>query len=232
MNNYLIQHIKHVIITVLIVASGLYGLISYEKYKERLADKTQVLTDQILKNKNEEQGKNDKQFSDFKTDMLRQMDGIKTAKQGTTVLQPIMMGATPQGLTKADLPPVLQSQLPADTKSDTHYNLFTDDQVIGLAKSAETCKITERGLTTCETNKLLMQSQMDALTKANNQWKEAGTVPRWTFTLGATKSQTSQYKPAAFLDYRIQHNWGLTAGSANNAIFGGVSIHFGNNPKE
>jgi hypothetical protein len=41
-------HIKHIVITVLVIVAALVGLISYEKYRLTLADKTQTATDKLL----------------------------------------------------------------------------------------------------------------------------------------------------------------------------------------
>jgi hypothetical protein len=56
-------------------------------------------------------------------------------------------------------------------------------------------------------------------------------IPHWTATLGVSKAQVGGYKPDAFLDYRVQKSWGVTVGASNNALFAGVSIHFGGGVK-
>lgn len=225
-----LTHIKHVVITVLILAIGLIGLISYENHKERMADKSQVSTDQLLKVNTDKEKQRDKAFDDFKTSMLQEISGIKTSKQGVTVLQPIMQGTAPQSVTKSDLPQSLQNQLP-NVPSGTKFNLFTDDQVVNLAKASEQCRIDKTGLTVCEENKESMQEQIDSLTRTNRKWEEAGTVPRWNAIIGVSKSRDGSYKPAGVISYRIQHHWGLSVGAANNALIGGININFGGNPK-
>jgi hypothetical protein len=223
-------HIKHLIITVLVIVASLVGLVSYEKYRLTLADKTQTATDKLLKENTDKENQRDKDFNDFKIQALQAIAEIKTAKQGVTVLQPIMQGAAPQSVAKSDLPPDVQKQLP-NTAPDARFNLLTDDQVVNLAKSSKQCDIDKAGLTTCEENKQSMQEKIDSLTRSNKKWEEAGTVPRWNAMIGISKTREGSYKPAGILSYRVQHNWGLSIGAVNNAVVGGLNINVGGNPK-
>lgn len=222
---------KHLTMLIICVIGLAFIANQVEKHRERLADKEQSGLKVKLASQDEEISKRDKEFSDFKTDTLKALSQITTAKQGVTVLQPIMQGAAPQGVTAAQLPPQVQSQLPAGTKPDTHYNLFTDDQTIALAKSAGTCKITEEGLSTCAADKLTLQGQITELKKQNKKLVDAGTVPRWTAMLGVSKTRDGGYKPAAILSYRVTHHTGIAFGAVNNSLVGGVNINFGGPPK-
>jgi hypothetical protein len=222
---------KHLAITIACILGLAFILHQWENHKERIADKGQSSLQIQLAAKDAEMDKRDKTFADFKTDMLAKIAGITTAKQGVTVLQPIMQGAAPQGVTKSELPPSVQSQLPADAKPDTHYNLVSDDQIVLLAKKAKACEITEAGLSTCAADKLTLQSEIDKLTKQNKEWADAGTVPHWTFMAGVSKTPTGGYKPAAILSYRVTHHTGIAFGAVNNAAVAGININFGGSPK-
>jgi hypothetical protein len=222
---------KHLAIVIVCIVGLAFIANQVEKHRERMADKDQSGLQIKLNAADAQISKNDKAFSDFKTEMLEKINGITTAKQGVTVLQPIIQGSAPQGVTAGQLPAGVQSQLPAGTKPDTHYNLFTDDQTIALAKNAETCKITEVGLSTCAENKLTMQGKIDALTTQNKKWEDAGTVPHWTAMLGVSKTREGGYKPAAMLSYRVTHHTGIAFGAVNNSLVGGININFGGNPK-
>lgn len=222
---------KHLAITIVCIVGAAFISHQVENHRERMADKGQSGLQIKLNAQDAAMAKSDKAFSDFKTDMLAKIAGITTAKQGVTVLQPIMQGAAPQGVTAGQLPPQVQSELPAGTKLDTHYNLFSDDQVIALARSADNCKITEAGLSTCAANKLTLETQVAELTKQNKKWEDAGTVPHWTAMLGVSKTRDGGYKPAAMLSYRVTHHTGISFGAVNNALVGGININFGGNPK-
>jgi hypothetical protein len=173
---------KHLAIVLVCIVGLAFIVHQFENHRERMADKDQSGLQSKLNIADTQIAKNDKAFSDFKTEMLEKINGITTAKQGVTVLQPIMQGSAPQGVTAGQLPPAVQSELPAGTKPETHYNLFTDDQTIALAKNAETCKITEEGLSTCAANKLTMQGKIDALTKQNKEWEVSIHAPTWGAT--------------------------------------------------
>jgi hypothetical protein len=232
---------KHLAIVIVCIAGLAFIANQVEKHRERMADKEQAGLEIKLNAADAQMTKNDKAFSDFKTEMLQQIGDIKTAKQGVTVLQPIMQGAAPQGVTAGQLSAEAQSQLPAGTRPDTHYNLFTDDQVIGLARNADQCKIDEKGLSTCAADKLTMQGKIDDLIKQNKKWEDAGTVPRWTAMLGVSKTRAGAtapgvislggYKPALMLSYRVTHHTGLAVGVVNDALVGGININFGGQPK-
>lgn len=223
-------HVKHIIITVLVAVTFLVGLVSYEKHKEKLADKTQSSTDQIIKVNTANELKRDKDFNDFKTQMLQVISDIKTAKQGVTVLQPIMQGTSPQSVAKSELPQTVQNQLP-NVAPETRFNLLTDDQIVNLAKASTQCEIDKAGLATCEENKKSMQEKIDALTKTNRQWEESGTVPRWNAMLLVSKTREGNYKPGGIISYRVQHHIGVSVGAVENAIVGGVNVNFGGSPK-
>jgi hypothetical protein len=222
---------KHLAITICCLLGLWFLAHDIESYRERMADKAESGLKVQLTAKDAEIGKRDKDFSDFKTQMMNEIAGIKTAKQGVTVLQPIMQGAAPQGVTKADLPQSVHKELPPDSKPDTHYSLFSDDQVISLAKNAEACRITEAGLSTCEADKRTMQEKIDDLAKQNKKWEDAGTVPRWTLMAGVSKTRDGGYKPAAMLSYRVTHHTGIAFGAVNNALVGGFNFNFGGTPK-
>jgi hypothetical protein len=227
--NWLQTH-KHLAITVVCIVGLAFIANQVEKHRERMADKSQAGLQTKLAAQDAEMSKRDKDYADLKAETLKAIAGITTAKQGVTVLQPIMQGVAPQGVTAAQLPPSVQNELPAGTKPDTHYNLLSDDQVIGLAKNAETCKLTEAGLSTCAADKLTLQGQIADLQKQNKKWEDAGTVPRWTAMLGVSKSRDGAYKPAAILSYRVTHHTGIAFGAVNNSVVGGLNINFGGKP--
>lgn len=222
---------KHLAIVIVCIVGLAFIVHQFENHRERMADKGQSQLQIKLNAADAQITKNDKAFSDFKAETLQVIAGITTAKQGMTLLQPIMQGAAPQGVTAGQLPPGVQSQLPAGTKPDTHYNLLTDDQTIALAKSAENCKITEAGLSTCAADKLTLQGKIDDLIKQNKKWEDAGTVPHWSAMLGVSKTRDGGYKPAVVFSYRVTHHTGLAVGAVNNSLVGGVNINFGGTPK-
>lgn len=228
MEKYLtfIKHHERILIVLLVIIGGLFGQHLWQSHQERLADKQQIATNAIIRTKDADIANRDKAFNDFKETAEKAIAAISTRPQAVTVLQPTVPGTiAPQGVTKSDLPANLQQQLPG--APDTHYTLFTDAQTIALAKNAERCSITEKGLSTCAADKLDMQAKIDALTKANKNWQSLA-IPRWAATIGVTKQQTGSYKPAAFLEYRFTKRFGGTIGAANNALFGGITVHFGN----
>jgi len=221
---------KHLAIAIVCIVGLAFIANQVEKHRERMADKDQSGLQAKLAAADTEMSQRDKADAAFKAEMLARINAITTAKQGVTVLQPIMQGAAPQGVTKADLPPATQAQLPAGTAPDMHYNLMTDEQIVTLAKNAEACKIAENGLSTCVADKLTLQGKIDKLTSQNKKLEDAGTVPRWTFMAGVSKTRDGGYKPAGILSYRVTHHTGVAFGAVNNALVGGVNINFGSKP--
>lgn len=206
-----------------IIANGI------ERHRERIADKNQDGMKAVLAQKDRDIAARDRDFQSFRDDVLKQIEGIKTARQAVTVLQPIMQGATPAEIKKSDLP--VEAQKNIEGPPDTHLNVLTDEQIKNLAKDEKQCEIDRKGLSTCEENRITMQQKIDALTEQNQRWEDAGTVPRWTAMLGVSKTRDGGYKPAALLSYRITHHTGLAFGSVNNSLVAGINIHFGGKPK-
>lgn len=52
-------------------------------------------------------------------------------------------------------------------------------------------------------------------------------IPRWTISLGLSDSK-NKYSPVGMVDYRFTNRVGLFAGTANDALIGGVSLRIGN----
>ena len=215
-----------------ILILGLLYLSHAYSVKQAATEASQTAMEKSLAAKDKEMTDRDK-ANQAKFDALQQrIDDLRTAKQAVQVIQPVVSPAgqiAPQGVTKAELPPDVQKQLPGTP--DTHYTLMTDAQLVLLGKRELACQQTEGSLSTCEADKKTMQEKIDALTGQNQKWEQLGVVPRWTAGLGVAKSATNGYTPVAFLDYRIQPKWGLFIGAENKAAFAGVSLHFGATPK-
>lgn len=216
-----------------ILILGLLYLAHAYSIRQARAEEQQSATEKIIAAKDQALSDRDKQFADFKTQMLQQIADIKTAKQATQVLTPIIVpqgGMAPATVTKADLPAEVAKTLPGP--SNANFTLLSDDQIVKLGQRELNCQITEAGLTKCDQDKADLQAKIDALKKSNAQWAEAGAVPKWTAGLGIARAGGNQgYTPALFLDYRIQPKWGLFVGGENKAVFAGVSVHFGSTPK-
>lgn len=194
------------------------------------AEEAQKATDKVLAAKDQALLDRDKAFQDLRADLLRQIADIKTAKQAVTVLQPIVQGAgqiAPQQVTKADLPPAVQAQLPGD--AGTHYTLFTDPQMVLLGQREKTCQLTESGLTKCEADKADMQAKIDSLTAANANWQRVGAVGPWMAFAGVTKDAAGKgYSPALLFGRRITNSIGLMAGvQGNGDLTAGITVNFG-----
>lgn len=216
-------------VLVLIVA---YFAISYE-IKTVRAEEQQKASDQVIAVKDQAIKDRDTIFTAWKADKDLEIANLQTAKQATQVLAPIIVpqgGTAPTTVTKGDLPPEVAKTLPG--ASNANFTLLSDNQMVKLGQRELSCQITEGGLKKCDLDKADMQAKIDALTKANRQWQEAGSVPRWTAGLGVARAGgNSGYTPMLFLDYRVQSKWGLFAGAENKAVFAGVSVHFGSSPK-
>jgi hypothetical protein len=219
-----------VIVGALVLIIGFFAI----KYSVSLAraEEQQKATDQVIAAKNQALTDRDKTFEAFK-DQVQQQIATMTAKQAVTVIQPVVSPAgqpSPQQVTKAELPPDVQKALPG--AANTNYTLLSDPQMVLLGQREKSCQLTEAGLTKCDADALDYKAQIASLTKSNNEWKAAGAVPRWTAGLGVARAGGSEgYTPALFIDYRIQSKWGLFMGAENKAVFAGVSVHFGSEPK-
>jgi hypothetical protein len=200
------------IVAVLIVAALIAG-ISYKISVVR-AEEQQKATDKVLAAKDQALADRDKQFSAFRDDMLRQISDLKTAKQASQVLAPIIVpagGMAPQTVTKAELPPEVSKTLPGPPNAS--FTLLTDEQMIKLGQRELTCQVTEAGLTKCAADKADMQAKIDALTKANNDWKKAGAVGPWMFGLGASRDAGGKgYSSNFYIQRRLNSSLGIMAG--------------------
>jgi hypothetical protein len=69
-----------------------------------------------------------------------------------------------------------------------------------------------------------------AITAQRDNYKKL-MVPHWSVTMGATYDRSGILKPAAFVGYRITNRFGISIGTAQNALFAGISWAFGKTPK-
>lgn len=217
-----------------ILIMGLLYLAHAYSVKQAATEASQTAMQKALADKDKEMADRDR-ANQAKFDALaQQIIDLKTAKQAVTVLQPIVQpagGNAPQQVTKADLPPDVQKQLPG--APDTHYTLLTDPQVVLLGKRELACQQTEGNLSTCEADKKTLNEQKSKLAEQNGEWEKLGVVPRWTAGLGIARAGgSSGYTPVLFIDYRVQPKWGMFAGAENRAVFAGLSIHLGATPKK
>jgi hypothetical protein len=216
-----------------VLVLGLLYLAHAYSVRQARAEEQQTATGKLIAAKDQALADRDKQFSDFKAQMLQQIADIKTAKQATQVLAPIIVpqgGTAPQTVTKADLPPEVAKTLPGPANAS--FTLLSEEQMVNLGKREINCRIAEAGVSKCDQDKRDMQEKISKLTEANQAWEKAGAVPRWTAGLGVARAGgNAGYTPVTWIDYRIQPKWGLFAGAENRAVFAGVSINFGATPK-
>lgn len=197
-------------IIAVLVLGALYAVHAYQVAQTK-AEAQQKATEQVLAAKDQALADRDKSFQDFKAQMLQQIADIKTQKQAVTVLQPIVQGASPQTVTKSELPADVQKQLPGDPSA--HFTLLTDEQVVNLGRREKACELTEAGLTKCDGDKADLQAKIDALTKANADWAKAGKVGPWMVALGASRNAAGNgFSPNAFIQRRINSDWGVMVG--------------------
>jgi len=212
-----------------ILVLGLLILAHAYSVRQARAEAQQEASDKVIAAKDQALADRDKSFNDFKAQMIQQISDLKTAKQATQVLQPIIVpqgGTAPATVAKTDLPPEVAKTLPGP--ANANFTLLSDDQMVKLGQRELNCQVTEAGLTKCQADAQDYKAQIATLTKANLDWQKAGAVPRWTAGFGIARAGgNAGYTPALFLDYRIQPKWGLFVGGENKAVFAGVSVHFG-----
>ena len=224
-------HKIYLIVSIVLILGLLYLAHAYS-VKQAAAEATQTATEKALADRDKTIAQRERDYQDFKAQMLQQIADIKTAKQGIQILQPIISPqgqAPPQTITKADLSPDAQKAVPGPLNTNLH--LFTDEQVINQAKREVSCQITEAGLSKCGQDKADMQAKIDALTKANLEWAKLGVTPRMMVGFGVAKSAENGYTPAILFHYRIQPKLGLGVFAENRAVGGMVTVHFGSTPK-
>ena len=197
-----------------VLAIGLTGAGIAYKVSTVRAQEQQAATDKVLAAKDQAIADRDKAFQDFQTKVLQQIADIKTAKQATQVLQPIILpqgGNAPATVTKGDLPPEVAKTLPGP--SNGNFTLLSDEQMVALGKRELQCQVTEAGLTTCEADKKDFLAQIDALKKSNEAWAKAGRVGPWIAGLGVAKNAGGNgYTPTILFGRRITKNLGIMGG--------------------
>jgi hypothetical protein len=197
-----------------LLLAGLVGAGVAYKISTVRAEEQQKASDKVLAAKDQALSDRDKAFADFKAQMLQQIADIKTAKQATVILNPVVQPAgqiAPQQVTKADLSPDVQKQLPG--APDARYTLFTDPQMVLLGQREKSCQLTEAGLTKCEADRADYLAQIAALKKANAEWAKAGKVGPWIAGLGAAKNAAGNgYTPTVLFGRRITNNLGIIGG--------------------
>jgi hypothetical protein len=193
----------------IVLAAGFFAV----RYEIRIAraEEQQKAADKFIAQKDQEMADRDK-ANQAKFDALAlQIATLATQKQAVTVLTPTVGQIAPTQVSKGDLAPDVQKTLPGDPV--TKYTLFTDDQMVKLAKRELACQQTEGNLSTCEADKQTMQAKIDALTKANNNWKKAGSVGPWIAGLGAAKNADGKgYTPTMLFGRRLGSRIGVMGG--------------------
>ena len=197
----------------ILLLGALYAVHAYQIAQTR-AEAQQEKTDAILKAKDDALAQRDKDFQDFKAQMLQQIADIKTQKQAITVLQPIISPSgqpAPTQVTKGDLPPDVAKTLPGP--SNASFTLLSDEQMVKLGQRELSCQITEAGLTKCDADKADYLAQITALKKTNADWAKAGKVGPWIAGLGAARNAAGNgYTPTVLFGRRLNSNLGVMTG--------------------
>lgn len=197
------------------VVAGVAWFRAHEAWKDK---ERQVAVEETLQGAFKQQIKQIQADHQQAIDQLEAITSKPATIQSVTKLLPVQLPGQIQ-IQQVDGKPTLT------VSGDPQKNL---DKIQEAEASCAKCTI---DLTEAIAELTVAKKLIPSLTRERDDLKSLA-IPRWTATLGVTKGQIGSYKPAAFLDYRVTKQWGLTVGAANNSLFGGVSIHFGSTEKK
>ena len=200
------------IMSVLVLGAGL--AIHLYSVAQARAEAQQEATNKVVAIK-------DKELADLKTEMDardakfdRQIAELKTAKQATQVLAPIIVpqgGTAPPTVSKSDLPADIAKTLPGPPSAN--FTLFTDDQLVKLGKRELACQKAEGDISTCIKEKAALADENGKLKKANADWVKAGKVGPWIAGLGAARNADGKgYTPTMLFGRRFGSQLGVMGG--------------------
>lgn len=112
-----------------------------------------------------------------------QMAQIRTLAQARPIITPILSAPVPQQqVTKAELPAEVQKALP--DAPGAKYTLFTDQQMVELAKYKVACDEVKGELAHCQADQVSLESSLKGAQEQAKVWEKAAKGGSWIRRLG------------------------------------------------